>query len=567
MAIAITTFAIYALANVANEWGGVFRTEAPIDLSITALPLYSLYSFTRAISGLIISIFLALILGYLAARTRWGERIIIPLTDIGQSIPVLGFMPGLVLGLISVFPNSNIGIELACTILFVTSQLWNIVFSFYSSLKGISPTLMEVSAMVGQSWTQRFKRIELPSAATGLAWNSLVSMAGGWFFLTVCESFTLRNQNYRLPGLGSYMAAAIDQDDTRAMFSGIIAMITVILFSDFILWRPIIAWTRKFQLDEEQRIHAQEIPFVTLLLRESRVVQRFINLFTERRWWQLPKLNETIKKKRRKNRMLPAWILLSTWMTPTQERTFWDRVIQTCILVSILAALGWFLDLIRPLSHADMFQIGKSTGLTLLRVFCAVTIASLWTLPFGIWVGLSPRLTRFFQPIIQVIASFPAPMIYPFILVLTHSLGITLGFSSILLMLLGIQWYVLFNVLAGAVGISNELRDQLKLAGVSRIERWKKLYLPSIFPALVTGWVTAAGGAWNASIVSEYVQFRGSLVETDGLGSLISKATAAGNYSLLAGCLLAMVATVVFFNRTLWNYLYQLASTKYRFET
>lgn len=566
VAIGLTVFFIYAIVNMATEWRGLLQTEVHIDLSISALPLYSLYSFSRALGGLLVSLSLAIFLGYLAGRTRWGERIILPVMDIGQSIPVLGFMPGLVLSLIALFPDSNVGLELACVILFVTSQVWNLVFSFYSSLKSISPQLYEVSAIIGQSWWQRFIRIEIPSSATGLAWNSLVSMAGGWFFLTVCESFTLGNQNFKLPGLGSYMAAAIDQNDTRAIFAAIIAMILIIFISDFLLWRPIIAWTRKFRQDEAQRGQVQEIPFMTLLLRESRFVQRVLDFFTDRRWWKNKERIAPPKKKRRRTANLPAWGRIWNWFTPTQRRDLFDRFVQGLIAFSILFTLGWFIELVKPLTRSDVWLIGQATGLTFARVLTAIALSSLWTIPFGIWVGLSARLTRIFQPFIQMMASFPAPMLYPFLLGVTQWMGIPLGFSSIFLLMLGSQWYILFNVLAGAYNISAELRDQLKLIDVTRWKRWRLLYIPSVFPALITGWLTAAGGAWNASIVAEFIQFKGEPLKTLGLGALISESSATGNYTLLAGCLMSMVATVILLNRTLWKKLFHMAETKFRFD-
>jgi NitT/TauT family transport system permease protein len=248
-----------------------------------------------------------------------------------------------------------------------------------------------------------------------------------------------------------------------------------------------------------------------------------------------------------------------------RSKIFRGLVIGTLALASFVV-IGKVFNLIEPVRWNDWKRILIGTSLTLLRVIFALVIASIWAIPAGILIGLSPKLTRFFQPLIQLGASFPAPMLYPIALTIFTTLGIGLGISSSLLMLLGVQWYVLFNVLAGAIGISNDLRESFRLMGLTRKTKWMKLYLPSVFPFLVTGWVTAAGGAWNASIVSEYLQYRGSTIQTVGLGAMISEATSSGNFHILAACLIAMIVTVVSINRLLWSRVYHLAETRYRFE-
>jgi NitT/TauT family transport system permease protein len=566
LALAALAVSIYALMFVAKQWGGELRSTAEIDLGISNLPLYSLYSLFRALAAYVLSFLFSIAVGYAAAKTELGERLLLPLLDIGQSIPVLGFMPGLVLSLIAIFPGSNLGLELSCVLLIFTGQVWNMTFSFYSSLKSIPTHFFEVSQVVGLSRWRRLMRIELPASATGLAWNSLMSMAGGWFFLTVCESFTLGRNDFRLPGLGSYMALAIEQGNKSAMVSGILAMITVIVVVDFLLWRPIIAWTRKFQIDDQPQ-HAQEIPFITLLLRESTFVQRIINFLSSIRFRKTN--DDEHKPKRRKKTKIEAALLpfnLLAILTPGQRRSLGGKLVNLLVVFFLLWVLTRVWELIRPLNLPDYTMIFEGALYTSARVFLAIALASIWTIPAGILIGLSPNLTRFLQPIIQVAASFPAPMIYPLAIAAFQYLGFPLGIGSSFLMLLGVQWYILFNVLAGAIGISHELRDHLKLVGVSRSARWFKLYLPSVFPALVTGWVTAAGGAWNASIIAEYIQYKGDLLRTHGLGSLISAATATGDFHLLAGCLLMMVFVVVGLNRTLWRALYEMAQTKFKFE-
>ena len=562
-------FLLYGTVVTAQRWHGGLQTDTEINLSYGSLAVYSILSLFRALIAYCLSLLFTLVFGYLAAKYKTAEQIILPLLDIGQSIPVLGFLPGLVLGLIAIFPTNNLGLELACILLIFTGQVWNMTFSFYSSLKSIPKHFLELGENVQLSFFQRFGLIELPYSSSGLAWNSLMSMAGGWFFLTVCEAFTLGDQHFRLPGLGAYMAVAIEQDNLHAMIAGVVAMVIVIVTVDFFLWRPIIAWTRRFQLDEQQDT-PQELPYFQKLIQDSRIIRKIEGVFKELFWLFRREKSEaeihaaTAYRPRKKNKNLHKWL------EKLNEYSAFKFLAARISWIILVGAAVWVVvktyAFLQPLTHADLFLISKSTLYTFLRVMFALAISTLWAVPFGLWVGLSQKRTQFFQPFIQIAASFPAPMVYPIVLSILTFLHIGIGFGSSVLMLLGVQWYVLFNVLAGTTMISRELRDTFKLIGLTRTETWKKLYLPSIFPALVTGWVTAAGGAWNASIVSEYVSYKNNTLIATGLGSLISDATAHGNYPVLAGSLLAMVLVVVGFNRTVWHKLYQLVERRFKFE-
>jgi NitT/TauT family transport system permease protein len=562
--IGLLAFLIYGSVVTAQRWSGELQPNISIDLSFSALPLYGIYSLFRASLAYGFSLLFSLVMGYLAARYRRAEQMILPMLDIGQSIPVTGFLPGLVLGLMSVFSKSNLGLELACILMIFTGQVWNLTFSFYSSMKTVPKNFHEMSANVSLSWWQKFVLVELPFSASGLAWNSLMSMAGGWFFLTICEAFTLGGKQFRLPGLGSYMAVAIEQNDNRAMVGGFVAMIILILSMDFVIWRPIIAWTRRFRLDEAPE-DFQDIPFMQLLLQESKIV-RLVNHFI--RDIELPKWRFLAKRRRRS--------LLSVWWQNLSNRIdeiewldhfqVFGRLFMLVAILFVLWASSKIFNFIEGLTVAEVILILKSASLTLLRVFGCLVVSTLWTVPFGLWVGLSPERTRFFQPLIQLAASFPTPMIYPLVMVVLQFLGIGLGFGSAVLMLLGVQWYVLFNVLAGATMISRELQETFKLVGLSKADTWKNLYIPSILPNLVTGLVTASGGAWNASIVAEYVHHNNRIDTTMGLGALISESTAQGNYSLLAGSLVAMMAIVVSLNRIVWHQAFEWVDRRFRFE-
>ncbi|MBC7386192.1 MAG: ABC transporter permease subunit [Cryobacterium sp.] len=564
-------FTIYAVITTAQRWKGVYQPDVVISLSRSALPLYALFSVSRAILAYGLSLVFTLIFGYAAAKNRFAERIIMPILDIGQSIPVLGFLPGLVLGLVAVFPKSNVGIELACVIMIFTGQVWNMAFSYISSLKAVPVQLHEMTDNIGLGKFQKLLKLELPCAATGLAWNSLMSMAGGWFFLTICEAFTLGEKNFRVPGLGSYMALAIEKNDSHAMIAGVLTMAFVIIFMDFVIWRPIVSWTGKFRLTETLETGAANIPSMSLLLRGSKVFQAVSSAISD--------LLNGIGRSRTNRLSLPNAVESSSAKKPRVKTRRMFRVAnifdQSKILRSLIVGalglicfvvIGKVFVLVEPVRWVDWERIFVGTTFTFLRVVSALIIASVWSIPAGIVIGLSPKLTRLFQPLIQLGASFPAPMLYPIALTVFTTLGIGLGISSSLLMLLGVQWYILFNVLAGAIGISNDLRESFHLMGLSRKTKWLKLYLPSVFPFLVTGWVTAAGGAWNASIIAEYLQYRGSTLHTVGLGALISESTSSGNFHTLAACLIAMVVTVVSINRVVWSRVYQLAEKRYRFE-
>lgn len=559
----LIAFFIYGTVAIARRWTIAFQPSVTIDLSVKSLPSYAIYSLFRALIAYVLSLLFTLIMGYVAAQNRTAERIILPLLDIGQSIPVLGFLPGLVLGLIALFPRSNFGLELSCIVMIFTGQVWNMTFSYYASLKVLPNSFYELSKNVQLSPFQKLINIELPYSASGLAWNSLMSMAGGWFFLTVCEAFTLGEKQFRLLGLGSYMAVAIEEGNTHAMIAGFIAMVTVIIFMDFVIWRPVVAWTRKFRVDEQAE-QIEDIPFIKMLLKDSIIVRAGERIVRALSQFVQQHFNITVARKFRDRQQLKHILtkLQNLGEMLFSMRRFWLFVFEIAA-ICIFIAVG---NLLSHLSLSDYVRIGTSAAFTFFRVCLALVISTIWAVPFGIWVGLSPKRSRIFQPIIQVAASFPAPMLYPLALLALNAMGIQLGVGAGILMLLGVQWYVLFNVLAGATLISRELRDTFQLANLPRSYVWKNLYLPSVFPNLVTGWVTAAGGAWNASIVAEYIQYKGQTLKTTGLGALISEATSSGNFELLAGSLIAMVVIVVSFNRLVWKKIYSFAERRYRFE-
>ena len=547
----------------ARRWTEALTPAITINLSFEAIPLYAFYSLSRALIAYGLSLAFTLVTGYAAARNRTAERLILPLLDIGQSIPVLGFLPSLVLGLVALFPHSNLGLELACILMVFTGQVWNMTFGFYASLKGIPQNYVELGKLLRFSMWQRFWRLELPFAAHHLAWNSLMSMAGGWFFMTVCEAFTLSGRQFRLPGLGSFMAEAMMRHDRWALIAGFLAMVLLIVTMDFLVWRPIVSWTERFRVDGGE-IQILGKTWVEALLERSRIVDFLNHVFQDvasepQHFTHTKKLKISFRGLRTlvDPVILHRQLKCVGWMV---------KGVIFFLLVVVVCKLRPFVYLFMSLSVADLQWIVYGTAMTLMRVICAVFIATLWTVPFGIWVGLSARRVAVFQPMIQVAASFPAPMLYPLAISILATLHLPFGFISTVLMMLGVQWYILFNILAGINSISSDLRDSFCLFQASRFQTWRLLYLPAVFPSLVTGWITAAGGAWNASIVAEFMEYDGAILQTAGLGALINKATAEGKFSLLAGSLTAMILVVIGLNETVWRKLYKVATSRFRIE-
>ncbi|NBT58872.1 ABC transporter permease subunit [bacterium] len=554
---------VYALIAFGREWQSAFNPSVQIDLSLSAIPKYALFSALRGLSAFLISLLFTFVVGYWAAKSPRAEKIIIPLLDILQSIPVLGFLPGLVLALVAIFPTTNVGLELASIIMIFTGQVWNMTFSFYASIKSIPNDFEEVARLIGLNPWGRLWKIEVPFAMTNLIWNSLMSLSGGWFFLMVCEAFTLGNQNYRLPGLGAYMAMAVQNNDVASIFLGISSMAGLIIVMDMLIWRPILAWAHQFRLEDVPGLTSSE-PLMNNLLRESAILNWF-TLYLRRRALRRKVLGTEPVIQHRGT----PWYLKINFFKFFQNRilskVFYVAIVLFCGLLMVLGTSKLVGQLV-AVSADDWRVVIEGTLFTFLRVFGAIILGSLWAVPTAIWIGTNGKRLRVAQPIIQVLASFPAPMLYPLALGLFLLADIPFSIGSMLLMLLGSQWYILFNVLAGAMRIPKELDEAMKVIGSSLTKKWFKLYLPSIFPSLVSGWVTAAGGAWNASIVAEYLYYEGQLMSTPGLGSVISQAAFSKNFTLLAASLSVMVAVVVILNRSLWAKVYHLAQTRYRMD-
>ena len=543
---------VSAVLMVGHVWLGPVAPRAEISRSPSALPLYALYSLVRMTVAYVLSMAFAITYGYIAAYNRRVQGIMLAVLDILQSIPVLSFLPGVMLAMVALFPTRQLGVEIGSVILIFTGQVWNMAFSFYASLKSIPRELREASRVYRFGWLQRFLQLELPYATIGLIWNSMVSVAGGWFFLMACEMFVLGQRDFRLPGLGSYLQSAASAGDMGAIAWGLAAMIAVIILIDQLVWRPAIAWAEKFKFEQVESTTAPE-SLVLNLLRKSPLLRR---------------LHERMLAP------LDEYCTRATRVGPEEGDAAGHAVGKTVLGVVVagacaaVAGFGVFeaFHQLQGINGGEVIATVESAGATFVRVLVSLAIASVWTIPVGVAIGFSPRLARIAQPVAQIAASVPATALFPVVLLALIRMGGGLNTGSILLMLLGTQWYILFNVIAGATAIPSEFHEVAEIFRFNRLDRWRTVILPGIFPYLITGLVTASGGAWNASIVAEYFHFQGKVLSTFGLGAEISSASDSGNYAVLLLSTIVMASLVVSVNRLLWRPLYHLAETRYKLD-
>ncbi len=549
--------AVYGIYALGRTWLGPVGSAREISQSPRMLPLYAFYSLARISAAYALSLLFALAYGYAAARSPRAEIILVPLLDILQSIPVLSFLPGVMLAMVALFPRREIGVELGSILLIFTGQVWNIAFSFYSSLKTIPRDLTEAARIYRFPRWQRFLELDLPFSTIGLVWNSMMSVAGGWFFLMACEMFVLGSRDFRLPGLGSYLQTAASAGNTRAILWGVATMIAVIVFLDQIVWRPVIAWADKFKFEQVESAEGTRNSLLTVLGRASIVV------FVYRRVLR-PVFNWFSRVFRSGTRRA-----VTTLAAPRQERSrrWLGYLFAAAMLGGLVVALYHAGRELCDLRREDYLALLKSAGLTFFRVNLALLLGALWTIPVGVAIGSNPRLARIAQPLAQMAASIPATALFPVILLFLIQRRGGMEWAALLLMLLGTQWYILFNVIAGAMAIPTDLQEAAGIFRFPAWDRWRRLILPAIFPYLVTGLVTASGGAWNASIVAEYFHFRGRILSANGLGSAISRASDSGRFDVLLAATIVMAAIVVLINRCVWRRLYRLASTRFKLDT
>jgi NitT/TauT family transport system permease protein len=582
--ILVIIAAAYGIVVAASRWAAPLTPTTQISLSPGALPLYAGLSTFRMAMAYLLSLGFSLIYARVAVASRAAERVMVPLLDILQSIPILSFLPGVVLGMIALFPHSQIGLELSAILLIFTSQAWNMAFSFHQSLMTIPKDLREAATIYRLNFWRRFTRLEVPFGMIALIWNSMMSWAGGWFFLMAAEQFTLGDHNFQLPGLGSYLQTAANAGNVGALLLGLLTLIVIIVLLDQLLWRPLIAWADRFKFEQTASGQPPTSAVLRVLRRSAllervqqhllcpageavdRAISRFLPVpgsgavvvSDATMQAKLPMSTATQAQKKNADALRRRWWLL--------VRRLGGGFIVGILFAGSLWGAAQVISLLAHLAPGDWGTIGLSAGATLLRTTAALVIGAAWTVPLGVAIGLNPRLAERAQPLVQMVASIPATALFPALLLVLIGLPGGLNIAAVALMLLGTQWYILFNVIAGAMAIPSDLREAAAIYKLRGWLRWRSLILPAIFPYLVTGLITATGGAWNASIVSEYVTFNSHVYSTVGLGALIASSANGGNFALLLAATLAMAAVVVTVNRLLWRRLYRLAEQRFHLD-
>ncbi len=549
----------YGLVVAATRYSRVAAPAAEIDLSPAALPLYALLSAGRMLAAYGLSLAFSISYARMAVKNRQAERLMLPALDILQSVPIMAFFPAAVLAATALFPGSLLGPELAAILLIFTSQAWNLAFSFYGSLISIPQELREAATSFRLNGWLRFTRLELPFGLIPLILNSVMSWANGWFFLMAAEQFGVGSQSFKLPGLGAYLRTAADREEVGALGLGLLTLIGLVVAVDQLLWRPLLQWADRFRYEQTGGLRPPGAPVLGLLRRSALVgwVLRAIlrpavglldEVFNQIFRWLETRMPRPSKAEK-----------------PGRRRWFWVGA-----GLGAAAGVGWGLaeaaQLLLGLGPADWVELAAGAGASFARVLLVLAVAAAWAVPVGVGVGLRRELGARVLPLVQLAASVPATALFPAVVLLVIRLPAGMELAAVFLMLLGSQWYVLFNVVAGALTIPGDLLDAAEIFRLGGWVRWRRLLLPGIFPHLVTGLITAAGAAWNATVVGEYVSFGGETYRTVGLGSfIVSRAETGDTAGLLAGTIL-MAFIVVSLNRLFWRRLYGWAEARFRLD-
>ncbi|WP_353230319.1 ABC transporter permease subunit [Novosphingobium sp.] len=521
----------------------------PVQLNASYLPYYALRTVLRMFAALLASTVFTLVVATLAARSRRAGQLIVPALDILQSVPILAFLTFTVTFFMGLFPGSVLGVEAASIFVIFTSQAWNMAFSFYQSLRSIPVDLEEATQVYGLSPIRRFLKLDLPYGTPALVWNAMMSMSGGWFFVVASEAITVGNTTVTLPGIGSYLAVAIERQDFRAVAQAVGAMALVILAYDQLFFRPIVAWADRFRFE---MVASTERPqsWVFDILRRTRLlpvllaplgaIGRLLLAFEPR-----------VARRRAvdSRRSHPAF----EWL--------WQAFVVTAVLGALLLTGR---SVMRYLEWHDVVTAVLLACLTMIRVLVLIVLASALWVPIGVWIGLRPAWAERLQPLAQFLAAFPANVLFPFVVIGIVRWNLTPDIWLSPLMILGTQWYILFNVIAGASAIPTDLREAADMFHVRGWQWWRQVAIPGIFPYYVTGALTASGGSWNASIVAEVASWGNHKLVARGLGSYIAEATTAGDYARVGLGIGVMCVFVLGFNRLLWRPLYAYGERRMR---
>lgn len=544
-----------ALVWGAEQMATPYQLGEKIEISLepSMLPLYAIRTVIRMAIALFFSLLFTFTVGTLAAKSRRAEMFIIPFIDIMQSVPILGFLSISILAFIYLFPSSQLGPECAAIFVIFTSQVWNMALSFYQSLKTVPKELREASKMFHLSAWQRFWRLEVPFATPSLIWNTMMSLSAGWFFVVASEAISVNGHNIMLPGIGSYIMLASQKSDYTAIGYVILAMFLVILIYDQLIFRPLIAWSEKFKLEPDLDIESTGTWFLTILQR-AKIIDLFGRLMGRCR--DLITIPKSLKQKASKKYIPPKIKSAISWTAIT----FWNSILFIAIFGSIVLLIRFIYT---ELSLREVVEVFKLGFITTIKVTILIILCSFIWVPIGVWIGLNPRLARSVQPLVQFFASFPANLLYPvlFMLIVTYDLNVEIWTAP--LMILGTQWYILFNVVAGASQLPLEIRLAAKNYGVKGWVWWRKVILPGIFPYYVTGAMTAAGGCWNASIVADVVEWQQTTLHATGIGAYITEFTTTGDFPRIALGISVMCLYVIVLNRLVWHKLYEMAEERY----
>ena len=551
------------LILVALSYGGQQMTTPydvgqPIDISLDPanLPYYLLRSALRMGAALAASFVFTLVYAALAAKVKPLEKVLIPILDVLQSIPILGFLSITVTGFIALFPGNMLGVECAAIFAIFTSQAWNMTFSLYASLTTVPNDLIEAANMFHLTPWQRFWRLELPWGVPGLVWNMMMSVSGGWFFVVASEAITVSGQTIMLPGVGSYIAVAINQHNLAAIGWAILAVLAGILVYDQLIFRPLVAWADKFKVENMPGEQVPESWLLTMLQR-ARLFQALLTVPVQlwvwmQHWGGVKEKNVKFFRAPGPRFTLPAWF-----------DTAWNVFLILCSAIAVEQVAMFVAD---EVSLLEVWHVVLAGLATMTRVVVLIVLASVVWVPVGVWIGFRPRIAQQLQAVAQFLAAFPANLMFPVAVILIHHFDLNVDIWTSPLMILGTQWYILFNVIAGASAMPQDLKDAATNLGLSGILKWKKFILPAIFPSYVTGAITASGGSWNASIVSELVSWGDTQLVATGLGSYIAKATSDGDFPRIALGIAVMCMFVMAFNRLLWRRLYVMASERLRLD-
>ncbi|ALE06305.1 sulfonate ABC transporter permease [Arthrobacter sp. ERGS1:01] len=549
-AVLVLLFVLVRLGPGLNAPFNIANAPAAISTDPSHLPYYAARSLLRMFIALAASVVFTFVYAIAAARLRRAEKVLLPLLDILQSVPILGFLSVTVTGFIALFPHSTLGLECAAIFAIFTSQAWNMTFAFYYALVSQPRELDEAARLMRLTKWQRFWKLDVPAGMIPLVWNGMMSFGGGWFFLAASEAISVNNHDYALPGVGAYVAAAVEQGQLGRVWWAILAMAIMVIGVNFLFWRPLVAWAEKFRQEDTVAVERPRSVVLDMLRRSSipHVISRGLR--------PVGRLLDSGTR--------PFGLAEHPLHTPALVRRGGDAafavVVGAMVLYGVYEAFTFVQGTAGLGAFAEAFGLGTLTFARVLVILLAATIV--WV-PVGVWIGMNPKISRLAQPIVQLLASFPANFLFPFAIAFFVFSGISLNYGGILLMSLGAQWYILFNVIAGASAIPNDLRLAMDSLRVSRWQRWRKLILPAIFPSYVTGGITAAGGAWNAAIVAEIVTYNHQTLTASGLGTYITEATTTGDFGKVLVGVIVMSVYVVGLNRLFWRRLYELAETRF----